>query len=516
MSKKIFSCFFLTVLAAVLAFAQDLKLPSIFSRDMMLQAGKDTAVFGFAAPGAEVQVVFDGNTKASARAQADESGRWLARLPELVLGDSGELKISSGGQTKVIENVLIGELWLCAGQSNMDRTVNDANVPQKMRERAAQEAQAVDGKIRQFRSLKVSRQQPQDDVGGQWMVIDAQNVGKCSAVAWNFGQRIFEETKQPVGLVNVAWGGTPIESWLPREFLDKSALGATVWQRHEEEMKKLPERKEQYKQAMEAFNQKYTSDQERKKHRAKVPRTPYDEKHSHAPTGIFNAMVYPIINYTFRGMIWYQGESNAARPQEYGTLACAMVEGYRSLSGQKLPFYYVELANFKEPQTQPSEGGWALLREGQQAVLKLPDTGVATAIDVGMADDIHPIDKKTTGHRLAGLALQDIYGKPIQSRSPQYADSKITGDTVFIKFDNAGGLRSRTDKIGGFAVSDGEQWLWADDVKILDGGVLAVRSTQIKKPVAVRYAWADNPVISLENKEGLPLRPFRTDTNSER
>jgi len=238
------------------------------------------------------------------------------------------------------------------------------------------------------------------------------------------------------------------------------------------------------------------------------------------PTRLYNAMIHPLEPYGLAGVLWYQGESNAdsSRVGDYGALIQAMVTSWRAgFQNPNLPFYYVELANFMKPQPGPVEWkSWAYIREQQGKVLALPHTGVATAIDVGEARDIHPEDKKTVANRLVAMALNDIYAKPSLCRSPEYVSSKVENGKVVIQLANADGLRSRTEKIGGFAIAGTDnQWVWAESVKILPNGVLEVSCAQVPAPVAVRYAWASNPVISLENSAGLPLRPFRTDPQSK-
>jgi len=502
-------------------FAQELKMPAIFSDNLVLQAGKDTPVFGWAAPGASVEVKFTARGKSvSAKATADKDGKWLARMPELPAGLEGTLTVKSGKDTLTFSDALIGEVWLCGGQSNMAWTIGAGTMSEEIKQTARDEADKVDGKVRMFRVRRVGADEPQDDVqmeAGKWEVVTPENVKNCTAVGWNFAVRVNKEAGLPVGLINSNWGGTVVEAWLPKEVIDSTSVADSVWQRHEQMLEGWEEKMDVYNEQIKEFNETYKTNSERLANRRLQPRKPYSPTDRNAPCRLYNAMMHGLGNYGMRGMLWYQGEANAGWPRvnEYGELMKALVNSYRARINPQLYFYYVELANFTKPQADPVQlRSWAYVREQQAAVLELPGTGVATAIDVGEADDIHPTDKKTVGNRLAGMALNDIYGKKSLCRSPQYASHKISGDKVIITFDNADGLRERAGKEKSFAIrgADGN-WVWADKVKI-SGNAIEVSAQAIKDPAAVRYAWASNPETALENKEGLPLLPFRTDKDS--
>ena len=504
--------------------AQELKLPSVFSDHMVLQAGKHTPVFGTARPGAVVQVRFLGRTESfTTKAVADEQGRWKAVFLELPAGLWGELSVSVDDETKTFMDALVGEVWLCAGQSNMAFSIRSGPNSGSRIKTAQEEAVSSKGQIRLFRVKQYGADTQQSDViarGGSWEVITAKNVEQCTAVGWNFAARLHGETGLPVGLISTNWGGTRIEAWMSKEAIDGSGAADRVWSQEAKDREQWRKKNETYLEALAAFKEKYPTEQAQKAHAKSLPRPPDSPINRNTPTHLYNAMVSGLMPYGARGILWYQGENNAGvdRAAYYGPLACSLVRSWRQgFENPDMAFYYVELANFRKKQSAPVElKGWGLIRESQASVLDLPNTGVATAIDVGIANDVHPTDKKTVGNRLAGMALNDIYGHKSLCRSPQYASHEVKGDKVIVKLDYGEGLRSRTEKVEGFAIrgEDGE-WVWAEKSRILSDGSVEVSSAQVKEPVAVRYGWASNPIISLENEAGLPLRPFRTDKESD-
>lgn len=493
-----------------------LKLPALFSDHMVLQAGQEDACWGWAPAGDEVKVSFvnsAGETKATGSATAGSDGRWSLKLPVLSSGEKGTLQIRSGSSEITITDVLIGEVWLGSGQSNMERAVSGGNVPQDMADNAKKEAAAAQPNIRFFYVTKFGADRPEPDVQGRWLVVTPEVVGKCSATAWYFAQSLRERIGAPVGMIVSCWGGTPVEGWTPREAIDATSVGASIWKKHNDLLAQFPpELVKELRAAMDTWN---ASTPEFKKQNPK-PRLPYWPTSSQVPTRLYNGMIHGLAPYTLQGILWYQGESNASRYNEYGELIRSMVSAWRKDWGTDLPFYYVELAGLGRPQLLPVEAppAWPFIREAQAGVLQLPKTGVATAVDLGMADDIHPPFKKPLGQRLAGLAAADVYGKEGLVRSPQFSGFKIESSKVRVTLAFADGLRTRDGgPAKGFAVrgADG-QWKWAEAQ--IDGETVLVWNKEVERPEAVRYGWAGNPVLSLENGAGLPLRPFRTDSDS--
>lgn len=516
---------FLCALASSLNAA--LWLPSVFSDNLVLQAGAGTPVFGKADAGATVDVSFapEEGKAVSTSAVAGPDGRFIARLGNLAEGATGVLTVKSAGESKVFKNALVGEVWLCSGQSNMEFIVSRGpdNAPRVAQ--AQKEAAAANGQIRMFRVRTRGMDAPDADVeprAGTWELVTPENVSDCSAVSWNFAVKVREQTGFPVGLVISSWGGTAIEAWLSKQAIQDSGVAEKVKARHEVDLRLGAAERKKFQQASAAFAQKYPTKEAQEAHKAEAPqapKTPYSPRGKNAPMRLYNGMINGLLPYGLRGMLWYQGEHNAnvKRAAYYGPLVQALVKSRRAeFENPNLAFYYVELANFRVPQKDPVEPeGWGLIREAQGAVLSLPMTGVATAIDVGNANDIHPTDKKTVGNRLAGMALNDLYGKPSLCRSPEFKSAKVEGDAMIISLNYADGLRPR-GALEGFAIrTDKGEWVWAEDVQLLPDNTLRVRSAQVSAPAAVRYGWANNPKTTVENSAGLPLRPFRTDQSAQ-
>ena len=491
-----------------------LRLPAVFSDHMVLQALRAVPCWGWSEPGEEVGLVFEDMSNQrhfETKAVADSSGRWRALLPALPDGSHGTLKIKAGGEERVIADVVVGEVWLASGQSNMSYRVGAPDFPANVAALARKEASAVAGEIHLFAVIQEGADEPRGDVRGKWIVVDQDNVENCSALPWNFSLALHRELKGPVGVIVSAHGGTPVESWLSRETLDATPVAADVWKRHADLVARSPEAKKAYDIALANWTRAFPTPEAQKKNQDTKPRGPYSETSAKAPVRLFNAMIAGLAPYAIQGVIWYQGEENSGRPQEYAPLIRALVTSWRKLWGVEWPFYYVELANTRDVQTKPSEGGWALIREAQASVLALPRTDVVTAVDLGNGK-IHPWNKKAVGQRLASLVLADVHGRMTEEvRSPAYVSHEIVGDVVRVRVSHAKQLRVRGDGIAqGFAIAGADgRWVWAK--ARVTGDVIEVSSPEVSAPVAVRYGWSSNPLLSVENEAGLPLRPFRTD-----
>jgi sialate O-acetylesterase len=494
-------------------------LPRLLSDHMVLQSGRPAALWGRAAPRSPVSVTFlpdKGGPEVSLKTVADDNGRWSGRLPALNAGTRGVLHIMGDGNERVIQDVLAGEVWLGAGQSNMGFSMGAANVPKEIQEAEKRYADREFPAIRLFNVAREGEDAPRDDVNGEWVVISSENARHFPAVAWYFAQTLHEELNRPVGMIVSSIGGTPIESWLPADTIAETSMAKAIHARHLKALQGWETRMPDYENKLASWKEKYPTVQLQHKHNASKPREPYNPKDKGAPSHLYNAMLHGLAPYTISGIIWYQGENNSARPGEYAELVRAFISRLRKNWGEELPFYYVEIANFKAPQREPVEGGFAFIREAQAGALLLPKTGVATAVDLGLADEAHYPNKKPLGQRLAGMALADVYHVTSgDSRSPELAGFKIEGNSVRLRFKHAGGLRLRGDSLKGFAIrGDAGAWMWAEGR--IEGGEIVVWNKAIPSPVAVRYGWADNPVLSIENSRGLPLRPFRTDSDGKK
>ena len=487
-----------------------LRLPAVISDHAVLRASKPVAIWGWASPGEAIHGTFLANSGATTAfdANAGSDGRWSGQLPALPSGAAGRMEVKTDrGEVLRIEDLLVGEVWLCSGQSNMSYILNTTtrgrleDTPPEMLAEATRKASEAAGAIRYFSVREARADMPQDDVQGSWIVAtpeavssnysagDAQKNGyhaapagmvdACFSLSWNFAVALRDKLHCPVGVINSAVGGTSIELWSPRpEFV--AAMGKEV--------------EKQWSPG--------------------------------APNQIgclYNAMIHGLEPYTLSGVLWFQGDANLGNWQQYGILVKSLVTTWRThWRDDMMAFYYAEMQNYGIPQKEPVEHhNLCLIRERQQAALELPGTDVATAVDLGIKTPEgvvappHFPDKAPLGRRLAGLALNDLYGQPGLVHSPQLKSFQIEGDRMRLKFDFADGLRVRgAGGLKGFAIRSADgPWTWAEGR--IEGETILLWNEQVAAPAEVRYGWAQNPILSVENAAGLPLRPFRTDLKSK-
>jgi len=488
----------------------EVTLPHVIGENMVLQRGIEAPIWGWAEPGEEVKVAFGG---VEASAVADAGGKWMVKLPPLDVGEPRELHIS-GAEPIVLANILVGDVWVCSGQSNMEMGVGECAD-------AENEIKAADyPKIRLLRVERKAAPKPQRDCEGAWQVCNPDTLGEggwggFSAAAYYFGREIHRETGVPIGLIQSAWGGTRIEPWTPPAGFDQVpalediakevAEAGGIYQ--EQLAVSLGEMKawiEAAEQALAAGNP--------------IPDAPSFPRHPLAmhgggpvePTSLYNAMVHPLVPFALRGAIWYQGESNMGDAL-YGEKMKALVGGWRSVWNQgEFPFYYVQIAPF----AHYGEGQLPRFWEMQTAAMAIPSTGMAATTDISMLGDIHPKNKRDVGKRLALWALAKDYGKSgVVYSSPRYKAMAIEDGKVRISFDHVGsGLVSRDGKPLDWFTIAGEDKEFAEAQAEIDGDTVLVSSDAVASPVAVRFGWHKEAEPNLSNKEGLPALPFRTDT----
>ena len=472
-------CMLILLVAFASPAAADVSLNNMFGDHMVLQQGIKNKVWGKADPGEQVAVTLGGQTHSTAAA-AD--GTWHVFLdPVKEYGGPHTLTVK-GKNTVTFSDVLIGEVWVCAGQSNMQWSVNQSNDPD------LEKAAAKFPNIRLISVPQVGTQEPQRNFNGKWQQCSPETVGNFSAVGYCFGRQLNQTLGVPVGLINNAWGGSAAEAWVKRE---KVAAHPTLKAIHDRWVK------------MESAEK---PDENQMKGNAR-------------PGNIHSGVLTPSIGYGIKGAIWYQGESNAGRAYQYRELFPFMIKSWREEWGLgDFPFYWVQLADFKAERAEPAESDWAELREAQTMTMKaLPNTGEAVIIDIGEGKDIHPKNKQDVAKRLARWALAETYKVPgIAARSPLYKGMEKQGSKIVLSFDNVGTKAAdwRPFDVAepiGFTIAGADKKFVPAKAVILADGRIEVSSEAVAEPVAVRYAWADNPVCNMYSAAGLPLTPFRTD-----
>jgi sialate O-acetylesterase len=479
-------------------------MPSVFSDHMVLQRGRPVPVWGRAPAGQAVSVQLAGETVETA---ADVAGRWRVELPAMPAAGPRQMLVECGGESMHFSDVLVGDVWVCSGQSNMGFVLQNADDGEQ------EVAEADWPEMRLLGVPQVTAETPQEDFEGRWEVCRPQTARDFSAVAYFFGRSLHRELGVPIGLIDTSWGGTPAESWVPRPALQGDPNLESVLMRWDAVLARYPASRAEY----EALRKEYEQARERSRQQGlpepQPPAEPMGRGHQNAPGTLYNAMVAPLVPYGIRGATWYQGESNAGRAYEYRYLLQRLIRSWRERWKQgDFPFLVVQLANFKRLAEEPRVSSWAELREAQAMALDLPNTGLAVTIDIGEADDIHPTNKQDVGKRLALCALHGEYGRDdIDWTGPVLESMGIGGETVRVKFAHAEGLHTADGgPVRGFALAGADrEWHWADGQ--IKGDTVVLSADPVTAPVAVRYAWADNPPCNLENAAGLPARPFRTD-----
>lgn len=499
----------------------DVRLPRIFSDNMVLQQGASVPVWGWADEGEQVVVTCQGQRLTTVA----KNGRWMVRLNNLrvATADAPETLTVDGKNRIRFQNVLIGEVWLASGQSNMEWPLRASFNAE------ADIAASAQPNLRLYTVPKTRADQPADNVPLAWEVCGPLTVSNFSAVAYYFGRDLQRALGVPVGIIHTSWGGSPAEVWMSQAALaanpayQRDILDAYAGQlaRFEETLARFVQEQEQAKAAGKPFTKRR-------------PNTPWK------PASLYNGMIAPLIPFALRGAIWYQGESNAGRAWQYRTLFPDMIRNWRRDWGLgDFPFLLVQLAPFRDIKAEPGESDWAELREAQALATKvLPQVGMAVITDVGEEKDIHPKKKEPVGARLALAARGLAYGQRLVWSGPTYKRMRVKGNQAILSFDHVGrGLVSRParaedvqklrgsgaspvvysvssgqtrEPLLGFAVAGADRkFVWAN--ALIEGDKVVVSSPLVDRPVAVRFGWADYPVVNLWNADGLPASPFRTD-----
>lgn len=627
--------FFSLIFLASQTLKANITLPAVFTSHMVLQRQKPVHVWGWAEKGEKITVSINGQ-KISAK--AGNTGMWMVTLTSMPAGGPYELTIS-GKNKIVLSDILIGDVYICSGQSNMEWVLKNTN-------NAAKEIAASSyPDIRLFTVKKAMRFSEKEDVEAEpWAVCGPSSSGDFSAVAYFFARKLVTDINIPIGLIHTSWGGTNIEAWTSWDVMSKTADYSKVdLQKMQAERTEVDKRQQAFQQSLQndkgdaekwyepanagtgwknihlpkvweqteignadgivwfkkefelppaAAGKKYTlslgpiDDDDvtyingkqvgaikawntdrvydidpsvlvagkntliikvtdnagggglygkpeqlflgigaekislagEWQYKPSVLNTSFgitDNGPNSFPSQLYNAMIAPLVKFSIKGAIWYQGESNAAQAYKYRTLFPGMINNWRNKWGDSFPFFWVQLANFMKPDSLPVQSDWAELREAQSMTLQLPQTGQAVIIDIGEANDIHPRNKQDVGYRLALAAEKTVYNKDIVYSGPVYQSMKTEKNKIILQFTNTGSGMMAKDKYGylrGFAIAGADQhFVWA--TAIIDGDKVIVSNAAVASPVAVRYAWGNNPDdAGLYNNEGLPASPFRTDS----
>ena len=444
----------------LLSFA-DIRLPAIIGSHMVLQQNTPVKIWGWCNPGEKITVSNNWDTTII-NTTGGSTAKWNLVLKTPAAGGPYTITIK-GSNTIILEDVLIGEVWNCSGQSNMEMSYSWG-----IKEYTTDADNANNPQIRFFNMPRTTAENLQDDTKGEWVICNPDNMKKFSLAGYFFGQKLQQVLKQPIGLINTSWGGTPAEVWTPKEIIEKDT-------------------------ALQIASSKLKASNG-------WPVT---------PGYTYNAMINPITDYSIAGVIWYQGESNVGTSSTYQQLFTAMINSWRKAWNKELPFYYVQIAPFS------GYGGisGALLRETQSKTLALANTGMVVTHDlVSDVKDIHPHNKKDVGIRLANYALAETYGKKgLPYKSPMYKTMTVDKDKIRINFDNAeNGLVSKNGARTDFYIA-GEDKIFAPAIATIKDNAVVVSSKNIKHPVAVRFGFTSAAIPNLFNKEGLPVNLFRTD-----
>ncbi|MCG8598908.1 MAG: hypothetical protein MI807_02090 [Verrucomicrobiales bacterium] len=495
-----------------------LELHPLFTDHGVLQQELPVPVWGTAESGEKVTVSFAEQTVS---AKADQKGEWMAILAPLVASaEPAQLTATAGEKSIVVSDILVGEVWVASGQSNMAQSVS------RTFQAEATGKEAEEGKFRNVRLFRVpvaGADERTETVNAEWTETDPASVSRFSAVGFFFGAGLSEDRSVPVGIIQSANGGTNAYSWINSETRDKDPAAEETRKYYAAALKAHPAARAKYEKALAAWKEKAKAARAAgEKFTTRSPRPPQGPDNPKRPSGHYNAMIAPLQPYVIRGAIWYQGEANSRVPfyPGYRDLMFALVEDWRTdwaaASGGKterrdFPFYLVQLPNF----AGGSPEGWPGIREQMLRFWQEgKNTGMVVAIDKGEADDIHPRDKKPVGERLARFARANTYGEDIVFSGPIYKSVRIEGDAAHLTFDHTGGGLKSFDgeDLRHFEIAGTDQKFHPATATISGDGLI-VRSAEVPEPRAVRYAWKTNPEkINFGNEEGLPASPFRTDS----
>lgn len=489
------------ILAVPCLLRADIALAPLFTDHAVLQRDHPVRIWGRAAANEKVAVTFGGQQQA---ALPDGHGDWSVTLAPMPASAEPRDLTVSGLTTVVCHDVVVGEVWFCSGQSNMEWDVR------RSEDAGAVMAAATFPQIRQFLASRQAVELRNVATVPEWAPCSPDTVGSFSAVAYFFAAALHRELRIPIGVINSSWGGSPIETWLSRDALSAEPRFDVTWKRWSDEIAAYPERMRQYRSALAVWQAE--ADRAAKagsESTVKRPRLPAEPDNFSRPARLFETMVAPYAGYSLRGFLWYQGEQNVSRAGEYQPLLVALIRDWRARWNDPVaPFYLVQLPNFASG--DPAGVSWPALRAAQAAALTEPATAMAVTIDVGDPANIHPVNKKPVGERLARIALSRDYGRTTEYRGPSFGQMNVEGGRIRVALEHAEGLHARGGAPTGFEIAGADQ-RFVPAQAVIDGQSVVMSAPGVAAPVAVRYAWRNAPNANLYNGADLPAAPFRTD-----
>ena len=494
---KYLSTSFIAIFSVIVAFAQ-VKLPAIIADNMVLQQKSTITLWGWANAAEKITVTASWNKK-PVMVTADNDGKWSVNIKTINAGGPYTI-VFAASNTIEIKNVLMGEVWLASGQSNMEFFMTKMTGGYTGVLNYQEEIKAADYPL--IRMIDVPNKvadEPQHDFMGKWKICSPQTADTFSAVAYYFAKAVHTATGYPIGIINATWGGTPAESWTRKGILEKDSSFNIILDRYKKLCDEYPAAFEKYKIELD----KWKADTS--KNKSAAPREPIGPHHNNSPYKLYNGMIAPLLSYTIKGVIWYQGEGNAGRAAQYRRLFPAMIANWRNdFNNNKMPFYFVQISPHRSQNPE--------IRDAQLYTLRtVANTGMVVTTDNGDSLDIHPRNKKLVGERLSLWALKNEYGKKnIVASGPLYKSMKAEGNKIRIQFDNADGLIAKDNDLKEFTIAAADSNFVAAKA-IIEGNTIVVWSEAVQKPVAVRFAWRNVPSPDLYNKADLPASPFRTD-----
>ena len=477
---------------------------SLFSNNMVLQRGVSVPIWGTANEGEKVTVEFNGQKVTT----ETKDGKWKLNLKALKANNKPQTMIITGENTIKIENILVGEVWVCSGQSNMGMSMTSA-LPKPIFNVKEEISAANYPEIRQFHVPFNASETLVEDANSKWVICDTVSIKHFTAVGYFFARDLYKHLNVPIGILLSSVGGTPAQDWTRRETLEANPELKVLVDEHDKALQRYPAALEKFNKNKEQLMSKWVADTLAAFNANKpMPNKPIAPRNVHEGAGgLYNGMINPLIPYAIKGVIWYQGEANRTNSKQYSTLFPTMINDWRKTWNQgEYPFLYVQIAPYKDMTPE--------IREAQLLTLdKVSNVAMTVITDCGDSVTVHPTYKQPVGYRLHLAARALAYNEKIEYSGPLYKGFEVKGNTIEISFTHVGkGLFSKDGNLTGFTIA-GDDKKFAPAKAVIKGDKIIVSSSDVAKPTAVRFGWNNNPINNFFNKDGLPASPFRTDVD---